>query len=88
MTRPKSNTPEGEIAAKKWKATMVEKYGSEEALHAHLVEMGTKGGRKTGIKGFALNPALARKAGAIGGKRSSRLGIKNGEGKKKRNATT
>lgn len=32
--------------------------------------------------GFASNPELARIAGAKGGRKSSRLGIKNGEGKK------
>ena len=32
-------------------------------------------------KGFAANPELARKAGAIGGRVSRRTGIKNGEGK-------
>ena len=32
-------------------------------------------------KGFATNPALARIAGAKGGSKSRRTGIKNGEGK-------
>ena len=32
-------------------------------------------------KGFATNPALARVAGAKGGSKSRRTGIKNGEGK-------
>lgn len=35
-----------------------------------------------GTGGFAANPELARIAGAKGGRKSSRLGIKNGEGKK------
>jgi len=35
--------------------------------------IGRKGGLKTGvIKGFAANPELARKAGAIGGRKSRR----------------
>ena len=34
--------------------------------------IGAKGGRKTGMKGFALNRELAAKAGAIGGKKSRR----------------
>lgn len=34
--------------------------------------IGKKGGRSSGAKGFALNPELARKAGAIGGKKSRR----------------
>jgi len=35
-------------------------------------KMGAIGGRKTGMKGFALNRELARRAGAIGGKLSRR----------------
>ena len=44
-------------------------------------------GRKGGTaptnkpKGFAANPELARTAGAKGGRKSRRTGIKNGEGK-------
>ena len=47
----------------------------------------TKIGRKGGSakhktpRWFEAHPELARKAGAIGGKRSSRKGIKNGMGK-------
>ena len=84
MPRAKKNTPEGKIATEKWKATMKEKLGSDEAVSDHFKRIGSKGGRKTGRKGFALNPALARVAGARGGKRSSRAGIKNGEGKRSR----
>lgn len=44
--------------------------------------IGSKGGQKTGIKkGFALNPALAKKAGAKGGKISRRTGVTTGQGK-------
>lgn len=44
---------------------------------------GSKGGRKGHTGGFAANPNLAKIAGAIGGARSSRKGVKNGEGKVK-----
>lgn len=41
-------------------------------------KLGRKGGRKTGIvKGFAANPELASRAGAIGGKKSKRGHAKN-----------
>lgn len=33
---------------------------------------GSRGGRATGKKGFAINPELARKAGSVGGKKSKR----------------
>lgn len=33
------------------------------------------------LKGFAANPELARKFGGIGGRKSSRKGVKNGCGK-------
>ena len=35
-------------------------------------QIGAKGGKKTGMKGFALNRELARAAGAKGGKISRR----------------
>lgn len=41
-------------------------------------KLGRKGGRKTGVvKGFAANPELAARAGAIGGKKSKRGPAKN-----------
>ena len=43
--------------------------------------IGAKGGRNGHTGGFASNPALARIAGAKGGKKSRRTGVKNGEGK-------
>lgn len=44
--------------------------------------IGAVGGRNGHTGGFAANPALARIAGAKGGKKSRRTGVKNGEGKK------
>ena len=43
--------------------------------------IGAKGGRNGHTGGFAANPALARIAGAKGGQKSRRTGVKNGEGK-------
>lgn len=45
--------------------------------------IGSIGGRKSHTGGFACNPELAKIAGKKGGHKSSRKGIKNGEGKKK-----
>ena len=64
---------------KKVSKTIREKYGKD-----YWREIGAKGGRATGQKGFALNPALASEAGRKGGKASTRRGIKNGEGKSRR----
>lgn len=44
--------------------------------------IGKKGGHNGHTGGFAANPALARIAGAKGGKKSRRTGVKNGEGQK------
>ena len=45
--------------------------------------IGAQGGRNGHTGGFSLNPALARVAGAKGGRISSRKGVKNGEGKRR-----
>ena len=45
---------------------------------------GRKGGQNGHTGGFHSNPELARLAGAKGGKKSRRTGVKNGEGKYKR----
>ena len=57
-----------------WKETMLEKFGSEEALSEHMKQIGSKGGSKptTKPKGFAANNELASRAGAIGGRISRR----------------
>ena len=72
MTRPKKGEPGHELAVKRQHETMLKKYGSEEAVHRHFIEMGRKGGLRTGKKGFALNPSNARIAGAAGGAKSIR----------------
>ena len=62
---------------KKAAKTNIKKYGND-----FYARIGAKGGRNGHTGGFAANPALARIAGALGGKKSRRTGIKNGEGKK------
>lgn len=56
--------------------TNIAKYGKD-----FYARIGAKGGRNGHTGGFASNPALARIAGALGGKKSRRTGVKNGEGK-------
>ena len=63
------------------------KEGGRKAREANLKrdpdfyrKLGRKGGRKTGVmKGFAANPELAARAGAIGGKKSKRGSVKRNE---------
>lgn len=64
----------------KVRQTIEERYGKD-----YWRKIGSKGGKATGMKGFALNPELARIAGKKGGTKSTRAGIKNGEGKKRVN---
>ena len=68
-----SGTLEGGRKAAK---TNILKYGKD-----FYARIGAKGGRNGHTGGFAANPALARIAGAKGGRKSKRTGIKNGEGK-------
>lgn len=56
--------------------TNKQKYGND-----FYARIGAKGGRNGHTGGFAANPALARIAGAKGGRKSRRTGVKNGEGK-------
>ena len=57
-------------------ATNLERHGAE-----FYSRIGAKGGMMGHTGGFAANPELAKRAGAIGGRLSSRKGVKNGEGK-------
>jgi uncharacterized protein len=59
-----AGTKEGGMKAAQTNKT---KYGK-----AFYAMIGAKGGKKTGMKGFALNRDLARAAGAKGGKISRR----------------
>ena len=68
--------PGTKIGGQRAAATNLKRYGK-----GFYSRIGKSGGEKTGVvKGFAANPELAQKAGKIGGARSSRLGIKNGQG--------
>lgn len=94
MSRPKKGEKGCEESTKKWRKTMLEKYGGKEGLHKRMQEMGAMGGVKSKTGGFASNKKgddgltgkeRASLVGAIGGHKSSRLGVKNGEGKSKKN---
>lgn len=54
--------------------TMVEKHGGEDAARAWFRSIGSKGGKAPSDKpkGFAANPDLAARVGAIGGRISKR----------------
>lgn len=53
------------------------KYGKD-----FYARIGAIGGHNGHNGGFAANPELAKRAGALGGKKSRRTGVKNGECKK------
>lgn len=59
-----SGTREGGLKARE---TNLKKQGSD-----FYKRIGAKGGKKCGMKGFALNPELAKIAGAKGGRKSRR----------------
>lgn len=68
-----SGTKAGGIKAS---ITNRERYGED-----FYIRNGRKGGLNGHTGGFFANPELARIAGKKGGRKSSRKGIKNGEGK-------
>ena len=72
MSRPRIGEKGCEEANKKWRATMLARYGGKEGLHERMVQMGRLGGQNGHTGGFASNPALARIAGAKGGRKSRR----------------
>lgn len=71
----------GTIAGgRKAAATNMSKYGKD--FYSKIGARGGHNGRGPNYKGgFAANPELAKVAGAKGGRISTRLGIKNGQGK-------
>lgn len=92
MARIKRGEEGCDKAVSKWRKTMLERYGGEEGLHEKMQSIGSKGGSLSKSGGFAskkrgkdglTGPERARLVGAIGGFRSCRLGVKNGEGKKR-----
>ena len=68
-----AGTKEGGLKAMK---TNYKKHGKD-----FYRNIGRKGGKKTGMKGFALNPELAKIAGRRGGLISKRGKAKNHEDK-------
>lgn len=76
MSRPKANTPEGREATRKFRETMLKRYGSEEAVKEQYRKIGQKGGtngRGADYKGgFASNKEKAIEAGRKGGTISRR----------------
>lgn len=91
MSRPKKGTRGDELATAKWRKTMQEKYGGQEGLHQKMQEIGAIGGQNGHTGGFKTNLRdkngltgfeRARIYGRIGGMKSRRTGVKNGEGKK------
>lgn len=86
MARPKKGQPGHEEALKKWRETMLKKYGGEENLHKKMQAIGSIGGRNgKGPEykgGFAANPEFAKICGRKGGSISRRTGVANGQGKK------
>lgn len=85
MARPKKGAKGYDQAVKKWRKTMIEKYGGKDKLHKKMQEIGKKGGQNGyGIEykgGFASDKVgpdgltgyeRARKVGALGGKISRR----------------
>lgn len=72
MARPKAGTKAGDIATEKWRKTMLEKYGSKEALRKRFQEMGSLGGQHGFTGGFYAHPEKAKEAGRKGGRISRR----------------
>lgn len=77
-------------AVSRWWSTMIERFGSKEAIHDHMVAIGKKGGKLSQGGGFASTKVgvdgltgreRARLVGAIGGLNSTRIGVRNGEGR-------
>ena len=62
----------------KARQTNLKKYGKD-----FYKIIGSKGGQNGHTGGFASNPALARVAGAKGGRISRRTGVTTGQGKEK-----
>lgn len=76
MARPKKGEKGCEEATRKWRETILKKYGNEEELRKKFIEIGRKGGlngRGPNYKGgFASENSKARIAGAKGGRISRR----------------
>lgn len=89
MSRMKKGEKGHDKAVSKWWSTMIERFGSEEAIRDHMVAMGKKGGKLSKTGGFASDKVGAdgltgRERASIGGLKSTRAGIRNGEGERAR----
>ena len=72
--------PGTRAGGKKASKTNKELYGED--FYSRIGARGGRNGRGPNYKGgFAANRELAKIAGAIGGRKSRRTGVKNGEGK-------
>lgn len=72
MPAYEKGTPGYEIQQKKYRETMIAKFGSNEARKEYYRQIGKKGGKNGHTGGFAANPELARLAGKKGGTISRR----------------
>ena len=77
MGRPRKGTPGCEEATRKWRETMLSKYGGRDGLHQKMQEAGRIGGtngRGPDYRGgFAADHERAKRAGSEGGKKSHRF---------------
>lgn len=86
MVRPTKDDPRSAVASAKWRETMEKKHGGKEGLHEFMQSIGRRGGSvSTPTGGFAsMTPERRRELGRIGGAKSTRAGVRTGEGKTKR----
>ena len=70
MSRPKKTEPGHEIACRRWRRTMEERYGGKEGVRRMMQKMGAIGGRVGKTGGFYASPERAVEAGSKGGTRS------------------
>lgn len=72
MAGHRKGTPGYFAQQERYRQTMIEKFGSDEARKEYYREIAAKGGRNGHTGGFASNPDKARVAGKKGGAISSR----------------
>lgn len=75
MARPKKGTKGHVLALAKYRRSMLEKYGSKEAVRAHYQEIGRQGGKVlTPGGGFGQSHERAVEAGRKGGRVGGKIG--------------
>lgn len=72
MARPKKGAKGCEEANRKWRETMLKRYGGKEALHKQMQSIGRAGGLNGHTGGLYGDPERARIIGAKGGSISKR----------------